>query len=566
MLDESPRQRYLRRLGAMKNEASSWRDHWRDLSNYILPRRGRFLNTDRNDGSKRNDKIINNTPTRAARILSSGMMAGITSPARPWFKLTTPDPGLTDYGPVRSWLHQVEETLRLILARSNAYNALHNAYADMATFGTTAMFVDDDVQDVIRAYVLPTGQYYLGNSARLQVDSTFRELSMTARQLVEAFGLAKVSRQVREAVERGNGDMWVEVLHVIEPNSAVEYGKLGARGMAWKGCWLETSKALDAGAPLLKEGGYHENPVMGVRWNVTGEDIYGHGPGMDALGDAKALQKLELKKAQAAAKIIDPPMRGPSSLKNQRTSLLPGDFTAVDATSGGQTFEPAMLVPPAAIQVIGEEIQRHESRVNSAFYADLWLMMADSDRREVTAREVAERHEEKMLQLGPVLERLEDELLDPFIDRVFGVCFRAGLLPPPPQELQGSDLRVEYTSIMSQAQKLLGTASVERLAGFAGNIAAVRPDILDNLDADEMVREYADMLGTNPKLIRPQEKVDAIRQEKAKQALAQQQGQAALVASQGAKTLSETDMQGDTALTRLVGALGGVAGAGGPKA
>lgn len=567
MATDSPYQRYMRRLGYLETEASSWRDHWRDLSDYILPRRGRFNATDRNKGTKRNDKIINNTATRAVRILASGMMGGITSPARPWFRLTTPDPSLTEYGPVRSWLHRVEDTLRLLIARSNLYNCLHAVYFDLATFGTAVLFVDEDTEDVVRGYTPPVGQYYLSNSARMQVDTTYRKFSMTARQLVEAFGADAVSQKVRAAMtERNNAEMWVDVVHCVQPNMEVQHGKMGHRGMPFSSCWMEVGKGESDGQPFLRMAGYHENPVMAVRWTVTGEDVYGGGPGMDALGDAKALQVLELKKAAVVAKVVDPPMRGPTSLTNRRMSLLPGDFTAVDVAPGGQTFEPAFLIPPQAVGIIGEEIRRHEERVNAAFYADLWLMMAQRDEArggDMTAREVAERHEEKMLQLGPVLERLQDELLDPLIDRVFGVALRAGLLPPPPEELQGQDLRVEYISIMAQAQKLVGTAGTERLAGFAGNLAAVRPDVLDGLNFDLMVSDYADMLGTNPDFILPKERVDAVRQEKAKQVLAQQQAQAGLAMAQGAKTLSETDVQGDSALNRLVGSLGGVAGASG---
>jgi hypothetical protein len=189
----------------------------------------------------------------------------------------------------------------------------------------------------------------------------------------------------------------------------------------------------------------------------------------------------------------------------------------------------------------------------------LWLMMAQTDRRQMTATEVAERHEEKMLQLGPVLERLEDELLDPLIDRVFAIALRAGHIPPPPQELQGQELRVEYISILAQAQKLLGTASVERLAGFVGNLAAVNPGVLDKVNMDAMVSEYSEMLGTNPNLLHPDEQVQQARQARAQQqqALMAQQQMAGMV--QGAKTLSETDMEGDTALNRLMGTLGGMA-------
>ena len=175
----------------------------------------------------------------------------------------------------------------------------------------------------------------------------------------------------------------------------------------------------------------------------------------------------------------------------------------------------------------------------------------------MTAREVVERHEEKMLQLGPVMERLTDELLDPLIDRTFSVLLRNGDLPPPPEELQGMELKVEYISILAQAQKLVGTSAVERLASFVGNLAGVRPEVLDKINFDEMVDQYGGMLGVPPQLIRPDEEVAKLRQARAQQAAQAQQAEAAAASVQGARVLSETDTSSDNALTRILSNLGG---------
>lgn len=549
-------QRYTKRLAALQNERNSWVAHWKELNDYLLPRRGRFNQSQKNQGTKQNNNIINSTPIRAVRVLSAGMHAGITSPARPWFRLSTPDPGLSEFGPVRSWLHVVEERLRLALARSNLYNVLPLLYSDLGVVGTAVALVEEDDEDGVRGYVFPPGAYCLANSARQQVDTVYRELSMTVAQLAQAFGYARLSANVKYRYDRGEYDDWVEVCHVIEPNRDREPERRDWRGKAFKSVWFE--KARNAGDELfLRESGFEEFPVLAPRWDLTGEDVYGRSPGMDALGDAKALQWLERRKAQLVDKLANPPMVAPASLRNGRTSLLPGDVTFVDVASGGQKFEPAMQVNPVGVQLVDSSIREYEARINAIFFADLWLMMSESDRRQITAREVDERHEEKMLQLGPVLERLQDELLDPLIDRLFGIGMRRGWFPIPPQELSGQDLKVEYISIMAQAQKLLGTAAVERLASFVGSMAQAKPDVLDKLNVDEMVDEYASMLGTKPDLVVPDEQVAEIRAARAQAAAQQQQAAMAQQAAQGAKLLSETDMQGDNGLTRMLGAMGG---------
>lgn len=553
------RQKYLKRLDALKNEQQTWRPHWLDLAEQIRPRRARFLSTDRNRGDKENEHIINGTPTWASRVLSSGMMAGITSPARPWFRLTTPDPELAEFGAVRNWLHVVEERLRQAFARSNVYNGLHLVYSDIGDFGTTALYIEEDPEDLLRAYVFPVGQYYLANSARGRVDTCYRELSMTVGQLVEQFGLEQCSPPVRSMYERGDIDQWMAICHAIEPNRGVQPGRSGPEGKPWRSCWFELG---DGEKGELRKSGYEEFPVLAPRWSTTGEDVYGAGPGMEALGDCRALQLLEKRGAQVVDKIVSPPMRGPMSLQHQRSSLLPGDVTYVDALSAGQTFAPAYEINAAAVGVVEAKIREHEARIKTAFYADLWLLLSQTE-GTMTAREVSERHEEKMLQLGPVMERLQDELLDPLIDRAFGILQRNGYLPPPPEELSGMELRVEYISIMAQAQKLLGTSSIERLAGFVGNLVAVKPDAMDKLHTDKMIDEYGSALGVKPDLVRTEEEVAEIRAQRAQAQQQQAQMEQAATAVQGAKTLSETDMQGDNALNRLLGNLGGPAAAGG---
>jgi hypothetical protein len=277
---------------------------------------------------------------------------------------------------------------------------------------------------------------------------------------------------------------------------------------------------------------------------------------MDALGDAKALQLLERRKAMLIDKMANPPMKGPAGLKNQRVSLLPGDFTPVDEVTGGGKLEPAMTIDARGVEMVEQSIRQNENRINSALYADLWLMMASSDRRQITAREIDERHEEKMLQLGPVLERLQDELLDPLVDMIFDILLMRGDLPEAPEELQGVELKVEYISIMAQAQKMLGTGAVERLISLGGSIAAVSPDVLDKFDFDQIVDEYAAMLGTRPDLLRSDDVVAQMREAKAQQAQAAQQMAAMQQGVESAKTLSQADMGSDNGLTRLLAGAG----------
>lgn len=550
---ETKRQQLEKMRMTLRSERESFMPHWRDLSDYVMPRRARYTIAERNKGDRRNKKIIDSTATLAMRNLMAGMMSGLTSPARPWFSLTTPDPSLGEFGPVKTWLDDVTKRMRTIFLKSNLYNALPLLYCDQGLFGTSAMAVLEDDQDVIRCYSFPIGSYCLAQSHRHTVDTFVREYAMTVRQLVQRFGLENCSRSVQDQYNNGNYETWIDVAHMIHPNEEYNPEKLAAKYKRFSSCYWELGS--DEEGKFLDESGFDEFPVMAPRWNLTGEDVYGHSPGMDALGDVQQLQAMQRRMIQSIDKMVNPPMVAPTSMQNKKASLLPGDITYVDTTQGSTGFRPAheIRMPLQELSVLVGETQ---NRIKRCFYEDLFLMLANSDRRQITAREIEERHEEKLLMLGPVLERQNEDLLDPLIDRTFAIMLRRGEVPPPPPEISGQELKVEYISIMAQAQKMVATSGLERFVGFVGNLAAAKPDIADKLDFDQVVDEYSDMLGVPPKIVRPDEEVAKIREGRAQAIAAQQRAEQLQQVAQGAKLLSETDMNSDSMLSRMAAGAG----------
>lgn len=545
------RQRYLQRWTSLRAERDSWLPHWRELSEHIRPRGYRHLQSDRNKGDKKNDKIINSTPIRGARVLTAGMMASVTSPSRRWFHLTVSDRELNELASVKEYLSQVEEEIAKAIAKSNLYKCFHHLYWDLVPFGTSCLLIEEDDEDDIRGYHFPLGSYCLANSARMAVDTIYRETSMTVGQLVEMFGLEACSAQVRQAHQEGHVDQAHVVMHVIEPNRSYMPGALGPRGFRFSSCWFELN-CQEGDARFLRESGYEEQPFIAPRWQTTGDDVYGSScPGMEALGDCKALQEAEKEKAVAIDKVVTPPMQGPSTLTGDQISLLPGGFTQVDGTTPQQTLRPAVEVNPSAVSTIGVEIREHENRIMALFYADLWLGITRSD-EQMTATEVNARREEQLMQLGPVNENLQNEGLDPVITRIYAILERKGRLPPPPEEIQGQPLKIEYISVMAQAQKLVGVASIERLVAFVANLAGVKPEVLDKMDLDQAVDELADAFGAPPGIVRSDDLVEGIRQRRAQMQQQAQQLEAAQQLATTAKTLGQTPTDGETGLTAIM--------------
>ena len=518
---KTKKEKLITRWGHLRSERATWWSHWQEVTTYLLPRNGRYFQQDRNKGHRRHNSIYDNTGTRALRKLGAGMMAGATSPARPWFRLGTADPELNSYAPVKLWLADVTERMQLVFQKSNTYRTLHGIYEELGAFGTAGSIILPDSQNAIHHYPVTIGEYAIATDYQGRVNTLYREFQKTVGEVVREFGYNKCSTSVKNLYDRGSLDSWVTLVHAIEPRDDRErdYKKKDNMNMAYKSCYFETGSDGDQ---VLRESGFKEFPAVIPRWGVAGGDIYGNSPGMESLGDIKQLQHEQLRKAQGIDYQTKPPLQVPSYMKNRDVDSLPGGVTFIDGAQG--KIETAFNVN-LNLQHLLIDIQDVRGRINSSFYADLFLMLANATDTRMTATEVAERHEEKLLMLGPVLERLHNELLDPLIDITFDRMVEAGLIPTAPEELQGMELNVEFVSMLAQAQRAIGTNSVDRYVNSMGMVAQMKPDVLDKFDSDAWADGYADMLGVDPSLIVAWPQVAKIRQARAQaqQAAAQQE-------------------------------------------
>ena len=545
------RDRLFTRWGQLKSERASWLMHWQEITSYLLPRNGRFYREDRNRGWRRHNAIYDNTGTRALRTLGAGMLAGATSPARQWFRLATPDPELNSFQPVKMWLDDVTKRMQLVFQKSNTYRALHTMYEELGAFGTAVSVVLPDFNEAIHHYGVPCGEYCISTDAQGKVCTMYREFEMTVSQIVKEFGYKNCSTSVQNQYDRGSLDQWVPVIHAIEPRADRDTKKRDSKNMPW-GSWYFEVGGEDG--KFLRESGFEQFPVLAPRWSTAGGDIYGHSPGMESLGDIKQLQHEQLRKAQAIDYQTKPPLQVPASMKNRDVETLPGGISFVDGASQGirSAFEVNLN-----LNYLLQDIQDVRERVRGAFHADLFLMLQSAPYMRMTATEVAERHEEKLLMLGPVLERLHNELLDPLVEITFTRMLSAGIVPPAPEELQGMDLNVEFVSMLAQAQRAIGTNSVDRFVGNLGAIAQMKPDVLDKFDSDQWADIYADMLGVDPSLIIADKDVALVRQARNQAMAAKEQAAVLQQQSVAAKNLAAAPTDQQNALTDAVGMFSG---------
>ena len=542
-------QKYRSRNKRLRLDSDDWLIHWREIGEFMLPRKGKYLygnETDSKPGEKKHQKIINGSANDALRTIAAGMQGGLTSPSRPWFVLTLGDEELMEFAPVREWLHIVRNGMLNVFARSNFYGSIHGQYKELAAFGTSAMLIEEDLQTVIRCRPFTIGEYRLILDSKYRPVGLYRQFSMSAEQMEQKFGEDNLSRTVKECAGDSNRkDKRFEVIHVIEPKSNVD-----ANNMTYNSIYFELKGGEGEDDKFLREASYRSKPFVAPRWGITGVNTYGDSPGMEALGDVKMLQKMEEKKLTALAKMIDPPMNVPTALRGKGATIIPGGVNYVDVTAGQQGLTPSYQIEPR-IQEMGLEVDRVENRIRKFFFNDLFLSVLGTD-KDMTATEVAARHEEKLLMLGPVIERLEAELLDTIIERVYGIMDNLGMLPPVPPELSGREIEIKYISLLAQAQQIVGLSTIQRTAEFVTAMAGAYPQVLDKFDADEAVDQYSTMVGIPPKIIISDDKV---KEKRAADAAAAQQMQAAEAAAQMAesgKTLSETELDKNSALDAVI--------------
>ena len=534
----------------------SWLPHWKELNEYIEPKTGKFLLTDKNDGSKKDQKIYNGRGRLALRTLTSGMMSGTTSPSRPWFNLKVSEDLMQNIN-VRRWLDDVEQAIYSSFARSNLYTELPKLYKSMALYGIGAMMALEDYEDITRYYTFSVGEFFVANDERLKVGTFAREYQLSVEQVVNEFGWDNVSDEIKRKYNSNDLYSQIEIVHMIQRNDDRDPDLKNTKNMKYRSVHFEKN-AKDPGKgndKFLYKSGFKRFPVFCPRWEVESTDDYGTGPGWDALADVKQLQVEQKRKLQAIDRMANPPVVAPATMIGKNTSTLPGGVTYSDERDSGKGLRALYQVDPR-INELMLDIRETESRINEIFFADLFLMLSQTDRREITAREIAERHEEKLLALGPVLERLNDELLDDLVTMQFERMYEGGLLPKAPPELQGKSVKIEYISVLHQAQRSVGISAIDQLINFAGAVSKVKPEILDKINGDKMLDKYSEYLGTPASILNSDEEVQGIRGQRVQQQQAQLQGQAGLVASEIGKNLSATDLDKNNALKAIAQRLG----------
>ncbi len=565
--DEKLRAHAERRFQAMMASRECNDADWYEIAGLCMPQRSRQL-VEGYKGKHRSASVKSNLwdghAIRSFEVCSNGMLTGLSSRSRSWMKPVLADDDLMAFYPVRVWLDEVARLMNGAFAMSNFYEAALACYLEMAGFGTAGNIMQGHRGTISANHPLTAGEYGISVGEDTRVDALCRRFVLDARQMVEAFVVDRfdkrqmhwdrVTLQVKEAWDKGAYGNGFTVCQVIETNPAYVPGRLGKLGMPWRS--IKWEQGQQDKKKFLAIEGYHDQPFMAPRWETLAGETWGTGRGKKALPDMRALQLQAKRKGEATDLLVKPPTWGPPNVSGS-VSMTPGAHTTVAAVDIQRGIEPIYQMPYQAIGEIRQDVDDCRRAIDRMTYADLFMAITNMEGVQPrNVEELVRRHEEQLTQLGPVTDRVNVEFLQIAFDRMFGILSRGGLLPEAPEEIEGMEIQVDFTSVLTQAQRLLGITQTERAVGFVGNLAAAVPEALDNLDADAIVKDYWERSGAPATGLRDPKQRDAMRQQRAQAQQAERAAAMVPAVQQGAdaaRLLSEADTGDGSLLERLVG-------------
>lgn len=568
------RKRADRRFDELWREMQKHEAEWRACRDAFAPDRGRF---DGEEGGAKLSGRRNSAPYDIADEFASGMQSGLASPARKWFSFGLMSSRMKTSERVKAYIGQCEEITESRLLQSNFYDQLLDFMKEQGVFGTAAMLIEDDADDIMFCKTLTAGEYAIGTDKRDRVDRICRKVRYTLLQLADDFGVDALPPMLREDLkdkDKGKDAIYI-VRHLIEPNDDVSGETVAPRifkcSSLW---WLEGSREEPY---FLRIGGYYEFPAVVGRWKTVSSDVYGSEyPGKLGLDDARTIQALETDSRGAIERSVKPPLLATSGLKS-KINNSPNAITFYDQMGQGQ------LPPVQRLFALDFNYQAAEAKIDKlvmwlerTFKVDQFKMWSGNWTQGRTATEIESREEEKGSIIAALTIRQCAEVLTRLLTIVTSILARAHLMPPEmPEELKGQDMKIDYKSEFAQRMKRASLGGVQTVMQVVSTLAEMQaaaggaPEVVDRLDADEIVEVVAGMFAIPTSIILGDDKVAAIREERSAQMQQAQQAaqmqQAAEAAPRVAGAMRDASQTvpaegGDDALSvmsRLVGGGGG---------
>jgi len=544
-----------KRCSALESDRQTWEDHWQDILDYVMPRKADVTFV-RSKGEKRTEVLFDSTAITANNLLAASLQGTLTSASLPWFHLKLRDEEANQDHDVQLWLEDSARRMYDMFNESNFNTEVHELYLDLTSIGTGAIFVEEGnngfEKDGIHFNCLHIAEYFIQENVNGQVDTLYRKYKLTARQAIEEFGEENIGEKIIEAA-KNKPDKQFSFIHAVEPTKDYERstGKSNTK-LPFHSCHVCVEDKM-----VVRSGGYNEFPYLVPRWSKATGEIFGRSPSYNALPDIKTLNKAVEIGLKAWAKAIDPPLLVQDDGVIGRVRMTPAGITVVRSDGA---IKPLQIGSNWQITDMKENQLR--TAIRQAYYSDQ-LQLQEGP--QMTATEVQVRYELMQRLLGPTLGRFQSEFLNPLIERIFGIMFRAGALLPEPEMLKGQQIDVEYVGPLARSQRMEESVAIERVYGLAMNVVQVDPAIMDNINHDEAIRLRAKLLGVPKTVLRSKDEVMEMREQRAEQqaqmaAMQQQQAAGDAMQSQAKAAKDMADPQVQSMIEDTQQELGGAEG------
>ena len=522
-----------KRLNSMQGVRGTWEDHWQEILDYVMPRKADIV-TKRTRGEKRAEVLFDSTAITASNLLAASLQGTLTSPSLQWFHINIRNKQFNENREVQLWLEDSANKMYDVFNQSNFNTEVHELYLDLVTIGTGALFVEEDKKGFLEGGIhfstLHIAEFYIQENTKGYVDTLYRKYKLTARQAVQEFGIDNVGQKITEAV-KDKPDKMFNFIHAVEPLEDYER----SMGKAETKLPFHYCHVCEEDKMVVRAGGYKEFPYLVPRWSKATGEIFGRSPSYNALPDIKTLNKAVEIGLRAWSKAIDPPLLVQDDGVIGRVRMTPGGITVVRNDAAVQPFQSG-----ANFALTDMKENQLRQAIRQAYYSDQ-LQLQEGP--QMTATEVQVRYELMQRLLGPTLGRFQSEFLNPLIERVFGIMYRADGFIDAPEIVIGESIDVEYVGPLARSQRMEEAVAVERLYQLAMQVAQIDPNILQIINHDKAIRLRAELLGVPKTVLKGEDEVEAEREAAALQQMMQQQMMVeqhqADVAAKQAKTATE---------------------------
>lgn len=510
----------VRLYNGLRKQRDELAKTWQFARWYLLPNRVDDLRFRPSDFVGR---VRNGAARMACARLAGAHMSHIVTSHEPWFKwIARPgDVAEEDVEEANAWYGKCSDIALMELTRSNFYSEIYECFLDRVGMGTGSLYCGPgrSVRLLFKAISPEQVCGEVDDEGRVVV--FVREMLLSAYDVADLFGKAALSEGMAADYHQGGSGMyekkWV-VLHVVRR------AKKPKMGRGWESFYVDQQ-----GKRVMRREMEWEMPYMATRWKMNGTSFFGFAPWQDVEGEVRGVEEIEKDLEKARRVAIDPRILTAAKLVGE-VDLRAGGKTLVDPDllQDGGVLLPKEWAAVGDVSLSYKQLADKEQRIKDAFLVPMLELFAYDEGKKgfPTATEVMARENQYLLQFFPSFVQFAYDV-QPTLDRVFMVLYRAGVFPDPPDCVREDVIRngavvgtalknpgVTYNNKVALVLKRIESDAFAAALREAVELGEAVPGLLDHLDVDRGMRARLRSLGVSEDSIRGNIEVEDMRRRK----------------------------------------------------